>query len=326
MKRLIILAFVIGGVFTFNSCTKDELVTNEVSQTANTKPVTEMTDKEVEAKIQAFIAKAESNEKSNETLSLKDAIWNIEAGLNYTFCINDVELIADYDETMEFNITDNNGNVNFNEVANIFNNLKTKTAELKKKAKYISAIDVDEEEGIVSYTISKEISNNKSTELFYIPGNWEWGEKLGDCNGNYYGTQDALLKIRSSITQSELIFPVGTWWSDQSSKGLRSDDYHNPNDIPTTLDNHRDYLLFYRRYSIPNFSTCINNSDVNWYKNNLWSLMNSEIPTGYNPITFINYPNCPYYYINTMGSSYNGILWNNWYKYGIKHYTGNTGM
>ena len=63
MKRLIILAFVMGGVFTFNSCTKDQVVTNEVSQTVNTKPVTEMTDKEVEAKIQTFIAKAESNQK-----------------------------------------------------------------------------------------------------------------------------------------------------------------------------------------------------------------------------------------------------------------------
>jgi len=123
---------------------------------ANTKPVTEMTDKEVEAKIQKFIAKAESNQKSGETLSLDDAIWNIEAGLNYKFCINDIELVADYEEAMEFNITDNNGNVNFNEVANVFNNLKTKTAELKKKARYISAIDVDEEEGVISYLISKE--------------------------------------------------------------------------------------------------------------------------------------------------------------------------
>jgi len=228
------------------------------------------------------------------------------------------------DETMEFNITDNNGEINFNEVANIFNSLKTKTAELKKKARYISAIDVDEVGGTISYNISKQ-NIEKSTELFNIWGDWIWGEELGECNGNNVGS-DALLRIRGSITQSELIFPVGTWWSNNDSKGLKSDDYLNPNDIPTTLDNHRDYLLFYRRYTISNFSTCINNSDVNWYKNNLWSLMNSEIPSGYKPYTFINYPDTPYYYINTTSSPYNGILWNIRFKYGIKHYSGNNGM
>jgi hypothetical protein len=315
------------GLITLNSCYKEQIENKSINQSISTKPVTEMTDKEVELKIRGFISKAESNVKSIEELSTEDAIWNIEAALNYTFCINKVELIVEYTETIDFNITDNNGNINFNEVANVFNNLKIKTTQLKSKAKYISVINVDEENGKVFYTISKENTIEKYTGSQYqIYGDWKWGEELGECNGNNVGS-DALLQIRSKIALYKLIFPYGTYWTDILTKALISTEHHNDND-DIWDDNLRDYLLFFRQADLPNFSTCISNSDVNWYKNNTWSIMNSiSSNIGRQPICWSH--NWPVVYDNgnIPGTELSGMQWNHKFECGIKHYNpGGYGM
>jgi len=311
MKKSIILALVMSGVLMFSSCKKDqEPVTNpSVNQNVST---TQLTDEQVEAKIKDFIAKVKSDDKSTESMSVEDAVWNIEAALNYTFCVNEVDLVMNSEEIIEYNI-DNEGTIDFSRIIAIYNELKEKAEELKQKKQYISVIDIDTENAYVSYTIAQKSTNKNTNYLAPISGDWKWHN--GDCSGGN-ASQDALTKIKGAITYA-LVYEAGTYWTGINPRLLRADDYPNPNDVPTQPDNYRDNLLFKRMTGYTGYTDCIDNATINWYKYKIWDLMHSEIPSGNKPIEFKYYPDVNEY-LQWTGLN----LWQIKFNYGVQHVSG----
>jgi hypothetical protein len=60
---------------------------------------------------------------------------------------------------------------------------------------------------------------------------------------------------------------------------IMADEYPNPNDL-TPGDNIRDYLMYGNFDNLPNFNTCISNSDMNFYLTGTESVINQNKPTG----------------------------------------------
>lgn len=60
---------------------------------------------------------------------------------------------------------------------------------------------------------------------------------------------------------------------------IMADEYPNPNDL-TPGDNIRDYLMYGNFDNLPNFNTCISNSDMNFYLTGTESVFNQVKPSG----------------------------------------------
>ncbi len=101
LKKLFTFMFVISMIFA--ACNKDTSLT----KVKNIDPT--------EQKILDFKEKMKKGEKSGETMSIEDAVWNIEAALNYTHCNAKVSEVIGIDSVfVTINITNNQ--INFSDI------------------------------------------------------------------------------------------------------------------------------------------------------------------------------------------------------------------
>jgi uncharacterized lipoprotein YehR (DUF1307 family) len=109
-KKLFTVMLVLSIIFT--ACNKDTSLTeqNQIDPT--------------EQKILDFKEKMNSGDKSGETMAVEEAVWNIEAALNYTYNDFDATELLSID-TVRIPITINdNGEINFSDVTAAYNNLE----------------------------------------------------------------------------------------------------------------------------------------------------------------------------------------------------------
>ena len=113
---------IFATLITFSSCNKEA----ELDVTT--------TNDEVLERILDFKQKVENpnQQKSGEEISVEDAVWLVEAALNYSYCILDkeVELINNQKDSVRFDINSNNNELLFNDVRNIYFQLTEQVEEL----------------------------------------------------------------------------------------------------------------------------------------------------------------------------------------------------
>ncbi len=227
MKNKVILLLTFAVAIFFSSCEKDKSLTE--AKTIKIDPT--------EQKILDFKEKMKNPKKSDETMSIEDAVWNIEAALNYTYCIVPKDKIGDglaFDtetSNLEFNVNVSNNTISLVDAINSYNQMKDEIAvllaEIKSEVKFIYLIDVEFEEGkfIVRYTAKYSDGANKY--LWDISDDWYPCHTnpntnppvyAGNCSGTDM-TSDLLKEIEQWISRNRAVYS-GVYYTNHSSEGI----------------------------------------------------------------------------------------------------------
>lgn len=195
----------------FTACQKQELLQSENQNTQDEVN----TDDAIEKKIIAFKAKVENGVKSGETMTVKEAVWNIEAALNYTYCIvseEDAKSGANLATTVSMETANNysGGNISIQEITSIYNDMKnamnTEFERLNSSVKFYTIANVKyENNAFILKSELRHISSDKGPIGFYVINyDWEWGGGLGRCDGTYQG-QDLTTEIEKWVRRNRPI-------------------------------------------------------------------------------------------------------------------------
>ncbi len=217
-----------GGMF-LTSCDKEESIIDEGND-------------EVLERILDFKEKVESpnQQKSGEEISVEDAVWLVEAALNYSYCIKTEEqanagtnvIVVD---SLFYEVSSSNNNVNFADAINTYLTIETDMAEMlasyQSEVKFYDVVDVEYKDGsfvayvAIRYKEGMEKSTNGLTYPFTIRHDWYWGYSLGfspwragKCDGTYQG-RDAVTEIGKWITVRKGVY-ANVYYTDIYFVGL----------------------------------------------------------------------------------------------------------
>ena len=181
-KTLVGILVIFVTLITFSSCNKEA----ELETTTNDKVLERILD---------FKEKVETpnQQKSGEVVSVEEAVWLVEAALNYSYCMTELsdsllnKFVVD-SLLLEINIS--NGKIFYNDVINsyieisyeITNILNGYNASLKKITLADVGYDLDNSLIKVYFIIGTKEVEEKSTKWFVgfnTTDYWYWGWGLG---------------------------------------------------------------------------------------------------------------------------------------------------
>lgn len=283
-------------------------------------------------KIQSFLDKIDNPDKSGETLTVDDAVWNTEAGLNYSYgdaasTINKTTIDSCFVE-----IPAENNQVTMTDLANAYQEMEDAVLQFYNDAgaSFIVAMDVKVAENQnKSSTVTFKTTTTASSGPVY-PGSpfeewdyWSWGFGNGYCDGdsiNSDSDSDAAKEIQFKIHQRKAV-PAGKYYyTDVIEKELLPWNHPNPNDdVP--YDNLYDFLLFRSSSWRPNHHGCLSPEEMNFYLNGTETVIYNtanDNPPGERPIgkDFINIELLGDLVLSEFGSDY---IHRGYASYGILH-------
>ena len=277
MKPILKTSLIIAGAFIIAfSCTKE----NEKSKTSKENNLAgqeiSAADKQTQQKILNFKDRVKSNEKDGGEISAGEALWCIEAALNYTFCMDAGPAVDPETDTntIQFNLNDN-GQLEFTDVAiayiTVAGNMGNRQAQLEDEEREFKIVDVEDittpsqlNSGIIAMKISAVTGvmsgegNGSARGQLYTFGeddNWYYGEGLGMYPSGYEGWDAARLFSNVMNYGEPMPDPLSLpaypgYFTDVEDYVIdKTDiifDYPNPGPHGELLDNIKDYLVFYR--------------------------------------------------------------------------------
>ncbi len=228
MKNFIrIFTFMLTVSIIFTACNKDTSLT-EVEK--NIDPT--------EQKILDFKAKMQNPNKSDETMSIEDAVWYIEAALNYSYCIVPQEEVGDglefdtSNDSISFSVNVTNNTVSIQEATTAYNQMENEIAnllaEIEYNVKFMYLIDVEYGEGNtfgVKYTIKYKEGSDKyfwDISQDWYPVGWNDSEMNYHYGGNCSGTitnQDLITDITKWISRNRAVYG-NVYYTDLDWEGI----------------------------------------------------------------------------------------------------------
>jgi hypothetical protein len=212
---IICIAFLFFNLI-FNACQKSDKTTNE-SLTEN---------QIILERIKNFINEVDKirenpDSKNTYEIEVEEAIWDIEAALNYTSTNAHIKENSDI-SAIKFikNMPTVNGKVNMIDLINIYDSFKIKIDSIVKNNRnvqiFVADVYVKEDNGKdillgLSLGLSTSLSNSKNNYLDALQHNWYYGIGGGRCDGTAPG-HDAASVIRNYLNASLIEPPVGARW------------------------------------------------------------------------------------------------------------------
>jgi hypothetical protein len=295
-NTLLFAAFAVVLIATaalFNACSKQESTVNPASEQQLSPQDVKINNTIKNFRDKMAYLREHPDYKSGETISVDSAQWYLDAVFNYSFAYTEESFETFNSGTFLITLEKNGKRIDFENVCQAFDELKQQTlliyynTEGNQKELYVSHMSIAEEtEASVVIEVTATIGSrtNETPPEFsqwgpFVAGdNWMYGEKLGDCDGNYQWFLDAAIKIQNAINtyRYKYIKDEGPGWYayyTQPSAQINETVYNNlqnailfrnPND--TEIDNDRDYYLLYQE-DMPNhpLETCIEWEDMNFY-------------------------------------------------------------
>lgn len=288
MKKLLIIITLITAVASIifiNSCKKNEL--NE--QTNEFEDGTELAKQ-----INAFKANL-LNAKSNETISLEDALENMELLINASHGFPFEDYSERQNDIVSFQLTaDADGNVAMTDVSSAYDEMINLVKEaylntgFEEKGLILITLSINEEDKSGS-TIDAKVTTGKAEEP--EPENftdcWYYGENLGMCDGTYYMQKDGGDTIANVIAANNPIYnyldcpgPPTEWRLIYDMKPLitlQGNEYQN---------DQGDNLIFFYPDNEGNGFTDeekqLQSEDMNYYYDNEYDIIYDSVPNDYN--------------------------------------------
>lgn len=309
MKKVLFIAgmFLLGFSMTFISCNKsntDSLSSDPQSQQLQKDQA--ITDRILRFQDRVIKTKLNPEYKSDETQSVDEVIWDIEASLNYTYgFVNEpTNLTRAKESALEFELSATD-QMTEQESVQLYDDILARVRdlydEIDNDEKYIKSIDVElkstpnkstENEIEVNVMVGTKVSEEETPYT-----DWIYGESAGTCefDPNTIG-EDAAKELTRVITQTYPNYEEGDvtedgcriYFTDQSTGTVQPLDRPNPDD--DVLDNVEDYRLFYATSELTSTgdieeAECILKEQMEFYDDNI-RMMIQEIPHNYDRMWF----------------------------------------
>jgi len=264
-------------------------------------------DLEIQNRILDFQNKIKNNSfKNGEQLSLDDAIWNLEALINYNYSNPDSSFVnLTVDTTFEFNMPLNNGMVNYETVAEAAFAMEEHIVgylnAMPNSVKFLIAADVSiKDNGFKDGTKTITIVSGYGSEYIDNPGcytpfgaddYWKYGlgyiNMGGYCDGSNQGqstNSDAAEEIQYKINNpncqsiwqnafyTDIVTSADNYWEFGGDYIYYiTSEYSNPNDdIPG------DGYLYYLTLYVGNYYDCLSPEEMNFYLQGNLDIIESE--------------------------------------------------
>lgn len=183
MKKFnLFLAVIITALMTITSCNKTEL---QSVQTQNE-------DATVLQRILDFKADVENpnNLKSNEMISVEDAVWLVEAALNYSYCIvEDVEMYENAEiiiDSVSFDFVINNNAANYQKTIDAYldfeKHLQKYSENIDFQWKKYFMVDVEMNEGKIECLFVLYLKNYTKGGILFPDLEYDWHTGAGSCD------------------------------------------------------------------------------------------------------------------------------------------------
>ncbi len=288
MRRIYNIFLVLGVIaITMIACEKDQ--DNSMQTSTENEVYWSEEDVKIQNQILDFQDKIKNNSfKDGEMMSVEDALWNLEALINFNYSTPDSGFLnLTIDTTFEANVMINNGMVSYNNLVDIAFGMEEYvvnfTNQLPSDIRFMIAADVTLKESslkdgssIVEVTAafgSDKRPNTPCYSPFEDYDYWRWGrawaEDGGYCDGPFVGqeiTTDAAEKIQFKINNPECLQQdiPGSYVSQTASTFIEGNYYLNPDD-DVQDDNNYDYLMFYQTTANGSVDLCLSPEKMDWY-------------------------------------------------------------
>jgi len=241
-------------------------------------------DQAVEARIKAFNQSLQ--QKQGEPMTVNEAVWNIEAALNYNYCHVELPQGETFVDSLILELPVDNDKIEFCNVENAYQQAEAKLKHILKKDYHAIVIDVEplQTSDVFKTKITFILGDAVVKKSVSFPNSfgtddyWRCGFGYGKCDGTFYLVKDATTEIQYWLNSNFNYIP-GQYFTDIEHQFVEPNEntnaYLNPNDaIPN--DNYLDYLLFINRKFdlsgnlLPNFYElppyyCISPEEMNFY-------------------------------------------------------------
>jgi len=288
-------ALIVLVVFGLISC-QDETREN-MQDSSKLVELHKSNDKDVENAILSFNAALQSKNENESVYQVEDAVWLLEAGLNYNYCSNMNVYKQRLTDSLMLNLEKNAGGlIDFADVQVAYDEMVSHMSAAyhsiadEEKMPIVADIELIEHDADnvvlkLKAVFGYELANTaKNLNDFGSTDWWMWAFDEGKCNG-YTGTGDAAQQINGKLNY-ELIQPVGTYFTDVDTANVWDPTlFPNPDD-DTQHDGYYDYLLFYS-----NSHSCMSPDEMNFHWDGTRTVMNTyesdggPRPVGKDPIT-----------------------------------------
>jgi hypothetical protein len=274
------------------SCKKQRDDSSQVNPTVQVN----QTNNNIEARILSFKSDIESRLKSGSGYTINQAVWNIEALINYTYAdvANNVERLSVDSVFLEVDLT--NGKVSSAEAASVYDaiidSLTIQYENLPSQNLHFMFADVFRRDSVATHVTFGVISafvygplinyGEFDEDIDWWKYGLSWINLGGYCDGPYQGTHtndDAAEQIERRIrlnisipygrhTPTDLvtlqIIGVGTVDCFENFESYACD-FRNPND-PNPPDNYYDYFLMFQTSDYEEtFHDCLSPDEMNFY-------------------------------------------------------------
>lgn len=278
---------VVVSILVFCSCSKQELNEQVKIIEQDIKINKEMViDKIISFKEKMAFIKDNPTYKSVEFTTTDSAVWYLDATLNLSHAFISWEILTNFHhDSVVVTIPNTDGNVNYNDLALAYYDLKQKvtnvciTAPGSEKELYIASLTKKEDNGNEITLIAEATIGSRGTPPDNNP--FEHGWMYGDLYGNspdpnpYVGSADACTQLRDKVNEFRYLYvddeqmvyisepgeePYTTFQS-QNSIFINEDD-------PIPGDNYYERLLIYQE-EISGYHDLIEEDEMNWYYHKL---------------------------------------------------------
>jgi len=344
-----VLAVTVVTLSVLNSCGKQEIGGQALNSKTGIQSQMTMEDHSVINRIINFKQKAKyfkqnPDFKSGEEMCVDSVKWYLDAVFNFTYAFTEESFTSFRTDTFLIVINKADEQINLEDVFSALEELKEKTLDIynvtegEQKELYVSYMKISsstENEVVLVVTVTIGARNNSTPPGFSEWGpfeegeDWMYGEKLGDCNGNYQWEKDAATEIEDATntyrykyiqdqgtgwyayyTEPSVEVPVTVYGNVPSYQAL----LRNPGDV--IIDNYRDYLLMYQRKDLPNglvVETCIPWEDMNFYYHGTHKVIYQIIQENYD--VFGVSSNLTFYHCSILGKGMGETIENPDYAY-----------
>ncbi|MCF8308778.1 MAG: hypothetical protein K9I68_07215 [Bacteroidales bacterium] len=286
LSTITIMAFVLALIIT--GCEKSEQTAKNYNNNGLTKE-----DRQMEQKINAFLNKMENPQKNDESLSVEETMWNIEAGLNYTYTdvsgnIDDVIIDS---AKVELPLT--NDEIAMTDVSQAYAMFEDSLLAFQETLDgshsiYITDIQVVEnlqKSNTVTLKSTSSAYDNPPGDAWNITSSdyWYWGWELGKCDGSGQGEGfDAADRIQQ-VANNNIPEVDGSLSVYPASVEIHT---FNPADVPDNDNPYGSSMLFedYQEETLNHY--CLPPDEMTYYYNALEDIGANNQPNNKSIISY----------------------------------------
>lgn len=284
MKNILTILLISGIVLIFSSCEKQQ-------STIGAKDETPENSLKIEQQIKGFLAKIENPQKDSESLLVEDAVWNIEAGLNYTTIETPEQFGNILIDSAKVEIPVSNGYISMDDIAVAYamfeDSLSNFYAALDSDyLKYVTDISVIESNNNKSNTVtfkSTSLASRPNPVSITSDDYWYWGWELGMCDGSgSYVGRDAADRIMQ-VANNNIGVPVNGDYVYPTS--IETIGFDAP-ELPDPNNPYGDYMLFEDAQEQELIHHCMSPNEMSYYYNSLLQIGADNKPASKDIISY----------------------------------------